>query len=454
MKKLFTLYLITLLWTLHPAAAYSTPARPQIDRITKKYSHADMAKWTPATVDSTPCLISPAIVSPEGCEINFHKITADFAGPGQIKMSIGYSDTPDLQNVIAKSHLHTRLKTLKSGASIEAVSRYKGQRYAWLILQPAQNVRIKAIRYQYSRTKEALYGHTPGTFTFANNDLPYRFMFPRNYDPAKKYPLVISVSGSGGIGTDNKRSMEQVIFARYLFTNYYHKREFECFSLVTQIPPMETVPAPYFPKGKMGAPTPYHPDWPAVNENGWYTHATLKLVQTLIDDKNINIDNNRVYLTGFSYGGKACWEFLKADHDLFAAAIPVAGWPIGPVGSTPSGQYLTELKQQVKQYKHVPTRIFAGDQDPMRFGSKAVYEEIAKASGDSLYIEFPKTNHVATAAKVWGNIKYTTWLFANRKDRPKPGKPNITISTEAKPNTPPKGLEPSTFGSTARYSRL
>ena len=377
-----------------------------------------MAKWTPATVDNTPCLISPAIGAPLGCEINFHKVRADYTGPGPIKISIGYSDNPSLQNVILKPYLHTRFQTLTADGQIEATSPYKGQRYAWLMLQPAQNVRIKSIRYQYFMGKGTLYGHAPGTFTFANSDLPYRFMFPNNYDPAKKYPLVVSVSGSGGVGTDNKRSMEKVGLSRYLFTNYYHKPQFDCFSLITQIPPIETIPAPYYPKGKMGAPTMYHPDWPAVNQNGWYTQATLDLVKNLINDKNISIDSNRVYFAGFSYGGKACWEFLKADHDLFAAAISIAGWSIGPVGSKPFGPYLTELKQQVKHYKHVPTRIFAGAEDPLRFSNQAVYKEIAEAEGDSLYIEFPKTNHVASAGKVWSNIKYITWLFANNKNRP------------------------------------
>ena len=418
MKKHCIYCLAILLWITHPAAAYSTPAKPQIVRITKEYSAADIAQWTPSTVDANPCLISPAIGSPAGCEVNFHKVKVNFTKAETIKMSIGYSDKPNLQNVIERSNLHTSFKTLKSGNQLEATSKYKGQRYAWLFLQPSHNVRINSIEYEYSLSKATLYGHGPGKHSFANHDLPYRIMFPRNYDPAKKYPLVISISGSGSIGTGNRRSMEQVILARYLFTSYYHNPQFECFSLVTQIPPLESIPAPYYPKGQLGAPTKYHPDWPAVNENGWYTQATIDLIRNLIDDKNISIDPDRIYLTGFSYGGKACWQFLKADPNLFAAAVPVAGWPIGPVASTPTGQYLTELKYEVKAYKHVPTRIFAGEEDVMRFGSKAVYEEIAKTGGDSLYIEFPKTNHISSAAKTWANKKYITWLFANKKGRP------------------------------------
>ena len=40
-----------------------------------------------------------------------------------------------------------------------------------------------------------------------------------------------------------------------------------------------------------------------------------------MQEKLIPIDPNRLYFAGFSYGGKACWEFLKAAPDLFAAAM-------------------------------------------------------------------------------------------------------------------------------------
>ena len=167
---------------------------------------------------------------------------------------------------------------------------------------------------------ETLYGHAAGVFQYAGAKLPYRLMYPKNYHPLRSYPLVISVSGSGGVGSDNSRSMEMITLARYLYTQYYHDNALECFSLVPQIPPQNAIPAPFWPKGNRGAPTKFHPDWPAVNAGGWFTSASIRLIKELAVSRDINIDINRIYMTGFSYGGKACWEFLKAEPRIFAAA--------------------------------------------------------------------------------------------------------------------------------------
>jgi len=218
--------------------------------------------------------------------------------------------------------------------------------------------------------------------------------------------------------------MEMVILARHLFTERFNDPQLQCFSIVPQIPANRDIPAPYWPKGPQGRPTqPYHPDWPAVNENGWYVEATLALIQNLLADERLSIDPDRVYYTGFSYGGKACWEFLKAGREVFAGALCGAGWPIGRVGVKPTGLLLKRLKQEVRRYKHIPVRVFVGENDPMmRPGSLAVHEEILAQGGKSSYVQFPKTAHVQAAAKIWANRDNLAYLFEqNRKNNPPAG---------------------------------
>lgn len=36
-----------------------------------------------------------------------------------------------------------------------------------------------------------------------NEKLPYRILYPKNYDPQKKYPLIVFLHGSGQRGDDN-----------------------------------------------------------------------------------------------------------------------------------------------------------------------------------------------------------------------------------------------------------
>ena len=175
-----------------------------------------------------------------------------------------------------------RFRGLKSGKVGHFSSSYKADRYVWIAVRPVGGATISAVRYSCWRAKNTLYGHLPGEFDFCGAKLRYRLMPPRRYDPRKKYPLVLSVHGSGGVGVDNVRSMEMVILARNLFTQYYNTGKFACFSLVAQIPPHRQAPRPYWPNpgATRGRPEPpYHPDWPAVNETSWYTEATLALTR-------------------------------------------------------------------------------------------------------------------------------------------------------------------------------
>ncbi len=57
----------------------------------------------------------------------------------------------------------------------------------------------------------------------------------------------------------------------------------------------------------------------------------------------------------------------------------------------------------------------------MRPGSQAVHKEIQAQGGKSVYVEFPNTDHVASAGKIWTDRKQIKGLFEqNRSKNPKP----------------------------------
>ena len=41
--------------------------------------------------------------------------------------------------------------------------------------------------------------------------------------------------------------------------------------------------------------------------------------------KYTNIDDQRIYIYGYSAGGVGCFEILKYHPDVFAAAVPICG---------------------------------------------------------------------------------------------------------------------------------
>ena len=379
----------------------------------------DVASWPRRSLLDGPAIVSPALEAPDGYEINHHRVTVRFSGDGTVQACIAYGPSDLGAVAFDKPGQHGRWQTVKSGQEIGAVSRQTNDRFASVALRTEGNVKIEEVRQSCWRGRGTIFGHVAAVYAFDGGKLPYRLLYPRNFDPKKKYPLVLSVHGSGGVGDDNARGMENVTLARYLFTQYYFDDGLECFSLVPQIPSGSANPEAYWPSGEKGAPTrPDHPDWPAVNENGWYVQATLSLIRTLTAGKAFNIDPDRVYCTGFSYGGKAVWELLKAGPDVFAAGIAGGGWAIGPAYSEPKGELATGLAREVARYKHVPVRVFAGGKDPMRLGSSAVHKEILRQGGKSEYEEFPDTEHIPSAGKAWGNRKNVEWLFKqDRKDR-------------------------------------
>ncbi len=396
----------------------TSPCRP----VSFRYTVRQLGTWQKQVVGDLAYLASPVVEAPAGGELSQHRVSVRYSGSGTVHAMIVTSTGGNLKKALASKTDRSRSTPLRSGQETSFTSSRPGRRYAWILLRAAGNVRITDVRHSALRSEDTIFGHVPLTFKFDGGRLPYRLMFPRNYDPKRKYPLVISVSGSGGVGTDNRKSMEWVILSRFLFAKYYENPAMACFSLVPQIPPRSAIPKGYYPNGPKGAPDRFHPDWPAVNENGWYVQATLALIEHLKDAEGSSIDPDRVYFTGFSYGGKACWEFLKAGRTTFAAAASGGGWPIGGAFSRPDEDATARLKKEAGRYRHIPVYIFAGEKDPMRFGSSAVHKALTTLGGKSVYDEIPGAGHVPSAGRGWQNTKRLTCLFQqNRRKNPQPG---------------------------------
>src|ERR1700744_3630850 len=47
-----------------------------------------------------------------------------------------------------------------------------------------------------------------GQYSAKSDTLPYRILFPENFDPDKKYPLIVFLHGSGEKGNDNEAQLK------------------------------------------------------------------------------------------------------------------------------------------------------------------------------------------------------------------------------------------------------
>ena len=119
---------------------------------------------------------------------------------------------------------------------------------------------------------------------------PYQLFVPRSYDSKAKWPLMFFLHGSGERGSDIAK-------------------------VKVHGPPKHADMDPDFPFILVSPLLPAEEDWDVAKLEAILDH----ILETM------PIDENRIYLTGLSRGGRATWRWGAERPDLFAALVPVAG---------------------------------------------------------------------------------------------------------------------------------
>lgn len=147
----------------------------------------------------------------------------------------------------------------------------------------------------------------PGEFTARDGTrLRYRLLPPADPRPGERYPLVLQLHGSGGIGDDNLRQLDAMAKA---WAVPAIRARYPAYVLVPQFPVRS---ANYD-----------DPDKPQHAQPSAALAAALELVDRLLATQPL--DRQRIYATGFSMGGSSAWLAPLLRPDLFAASMPIAG---------------------------------------------------------------------------------------------------------------------------------
>lgn len=143
---------------------------------------------------------------------------------------------------------------------------------------------------------------------YNNEKLMYNLYVPKNYDPSKKYPLVLFMHDAGVVSDDPILTLTQGLGA-VIWATPAEQAKNECFVLAPQY---TTVMA---------------------DDNSQTTEEmdiTIDLVREL--EKQYSIDPNRLYNTGQSMGGMTSIAMDIKYPDLFAASMLVAcQWDVNKV---------------------------------------------------------------------------------------------------------------------------
>lgn len=232
-----------------------------------------------------------------------------------------------------------------------------------------------------------------GNFIKKKDSIPYRILFPENFDPAKQYPILFFLHGRGESGNDNQK---QLTHGGKLFLKDEFRKQFPAIVVFPQC-----------------AADSY---WANVNisteangkrlfnfqEKGKPTRAMqalLGLVADFMDKPYVN--KKQVYVGGLSMGGMGTYELLRRKPRLFAAAFAICG-----------GDHVAN----VQRYKKIPLWIFHGEKDDVVPASCSILiaDQLKVLGHPAKLTLYPEANHNSWD-RAFAEPDLLSWLFSNRK---------------------------------------
>jgi predicted peptidase len=146
-----------------------------------------------------------------------------------------------------------------------------------------------------------------GSYLSAGMVLPYHYHLPKNYSPAKKYPLMVVLPGHG-MGWDGDNLLVQV---------------------AADIPATAWLqPAWTGSTEEVIVLAPQHQRVGAAAE----ADLLVKLLDQFV--KDYAVDTKRVYATTVSYGSQLLWNAYAKRPDLFAAGLVTGGFAVSAEQAT------------------------------------------------------------------------------------------------------------------------
>lgn len=232
-------------------------------------------------------------------------------------------------------------------------------------------------------------GFRPFIYEKNGKTLPYQLLLPIDYNPDKKYPLVLFLHGSGERGEDNQL---QLVHGSALFLSKENRQRYPAIIVFPQCPT-----GAYWAtlNGKLTDALPFL-EKPKKN-------PTLKLVEGLLRQiqSDYGVDKNKIYVGGLSMGGMGTFELVYRKPRKFAAAFAICG------GANP--KIARKIRRPVWRIDH-------GEEDrvvPIRHSERMV-EALRKENAEISYFSYPGVFHDS-----WNNVfadpNFLPWLFAQRK---------------------------------------
>ena len=224
--------------------------------------------------------------------------------------------------------------------------------------------------------------------------LPYRILFPENYDRTKTYPLVLFLHGAGERGNDNEK---QLTHGAKLFLSTKARKDFPCIVIFPQCSSESAWSNVKIDRTKN--PLTFDFDYTTQPSTDQLEMA-IQLIRKVIKEEGV--DRKRVYITGLSMGGMGTFEAVFRFPKLFAAAMPICG----------GGDAL----HYNKLLKRIPFWVFHGAEDAVVSVnySRQMVDKLKSMGAWVKYSEYQGVNHNS-----WDNAfaepEFLVWMFSNKR---------------------------------------
>ncbi len=232
-----------------------------------------------------------------------------------------------------------------------------------------------------------------GNFIKGKDSIYYRILFPENFNPAEKYPIVFFLHGSGERGSDNEK---QLIHGGKLFLKDDIRKNFPAIVVFPQCPETDfwaNINIANDNNGKRKI---------SFVEGGKPTkimHALQGMVKDLLKKPFVN--KAQVYVGGLSMGGMGTFELLRRKRHTFAAAFSICGG---------------DNTNNIEKYQKVPLWIFHGAKDEVvdPAFSIAIAERLKNVGDEVKFTLYPNDNHNSWDS-AFAEPTLMPWLFSHKK---------------------------------------
>ena len=231
-------------------------------------------------------------------------------------------------------------------------------------------------------------GQPPGFFqlqTAGKNPVSYAVQLPNQYDPYRRYPVIVTLNGAG------RTPSQQIDW----WAGVYH--EGEGMRLGQASRHGYIVIAPH---------------WASLNQirYDYNPRAHVAVLATLRDAfRRFSIDSDRIFLSGHSMGGDAAWDIGLSHPDLWAGVMPiVAVADHGPNAPKYVSRYWPNAE-------YVPLYFVAGelDGDKMAMNGRDLDRYMTRPGFDMLLVEYIGRGHEHFYDEIH---RLFEWMRLHRRD--------------------------------------